>query len=169
MNDQVTGDLAQQAYERAYELDVKFGCCPQCVLTAVKELTGYVSDDTIKASHGLSGGGGLMGEGACGALTGGLLALGAKTGRDADKLHRGRGINNFNFSRMLVEKFRQEFGGITCEHLQKRFSGRTWDMWKPEEYQGFSESRGDQCARATGLVTQWVTEHLSGENSKKEG
>lgn len=152
--------LATQAYERAYELDAKFGCCPQCVLTAVKEAVGGVSDETIKASHGLSGGGGLMGAGVCGALTGGLIALGTRKGRDADKLHRGRGMANFQVGRQLVEKFRQEFGGISCEFLQQRFSGRTWDFWNPEEYNGFSAARGDQCAHATGLVTKWVIEML---------
>jgi C_GCAxxG_C_C family probable redox protein len=152
--------LAAEAYERAYELDAKYGCCPQCVLTAVKETVGGVSDELIKASHGLSGGGSLMGAGICGALTGGLVALGTRRGRDADKLHKGRGMANFQAGRELVERFRQEFGGTSCEHLQQCFSGRTWDFWEPGEYKGFSAARGDQCARATGLVTKWVVEML---------
>ena len=150
--------LAATAYARAHELDVKYGCCPQCVLTALKETMGGVSDDTIKASHGLSGGGGLMGKGTCGALTGGLLALGTRKGRDADKLDHGRGMANFQAGRKLVDMFQAEFGGVTCEHLQDRFTGRTWDFWKPEEYKGFTDARGDQCARATALVTKWVVE-----------
>lgn len=154
-------NLEDKAYEIAFDLDMKYGCCPQCVLSAVKDTVGYVTDEMIKASHGLSGGGGLMGEGACGALTGGLLALGAKKGRDADKLHKGRGMANFNAGKKLVEQFREEFGGITCEQLQVKFSGRTWDMWKASDYNGFSEVRGDKCAHATGLVTKWVVESLS--------
>ena len=153
-------ELATQAYQRAFELDAKYGCCPQCVLTAVKETLGGVSDETIKASHGLSGGGSLMGGGTCGALTGGLVALGTRKGRDADKLHKGRGMANFQAGRELVERFHQEFGGTSCEHLQQQFSGRTWDFWKPEEYKGFSDARGDQCARATGLVTRRAVESL---------
>jgi C_GCAxxG_C_C family probable redox protein len=151
-------ELAEQAYQQAFELENSYGCCPQCVLTAIKDTVGDVSDDTIKASHGLSGGGGLMGLGACGALTGGLMALSTKRGRDADKLHRGSGIGNFQVGRKLVEMFEQEFGGVTCEHLQKQFTGRTWDMWKPEEYKAFSDNRGDQCARATALATKWAVE-----------
>jgi C_GCAxxG_C_C family probable redox protein len=153
-------ELAEQAYNRAFELDVKYGCCPQCVLTAVKEATGEVSDDVIKASHGLSGGGALIGSGICGALTGGLLALGAKLGRDADKLEKGRGIGNFQAGRKLIDRFQAEYGGLTCEDLQKRFSGRTWDFWNAAEYKGFSDTRGDGCARATGLVTKWVIEMM---------
>lgn len=153
-------DPAARAYEIAYDLDAKYGCCPQCVLTAVKETLGGVSDEAIKASHGLSGGGALVGSGVCGALTGGLLALGTRKGREADKLHRGRGMANFQAGRQLVERFQEEFGGLTCEHLQHRFTGRTWDFWAPEEYEAFSDNRGDQCARATGLVTKWVIEML---------
>ncbi len=152
--------ISKNAYTRAFELDAKYGCCPQCVLTAVKETVGGVSDETIKASHGLSGGGSLMGSGTCGALTGGLLALGTRKGRDADKLDRGRGMANFQIGRELVERFEKEFGGTSCQFLQQRFTGRTWDFWKPEEYKAFSAARGDQCARATGLVTQWVIEML---------
>jgi C_GCAxxG_C_C family probable redox protein len=150
--------LEQKAYDIAFDLEFNHGCCPQCVLTAVKETVGGVTDETIKASHGLSGGGGLTGQGACGALSGGLLALSVKRGRDADKLDKGRGIANFQLGRQLTDKFIGEFGGITCEQLQQQFTGRTWNMWNPNEYKDFDKSRGDQCARATALVTRWVVE-----------
>jgi len=152
--------LAEEAYQKAFEYDLEYGCCPQCVLTAVKETAGYVTDETIKASHGLSGGGALSGAGACGALTGGLMALGAKRGRDADKLDKGRCMKNFQEGHKLVERFRETFGGITCEELQHRFTGETYDMWQPEQYKAFSDARGDQCARATAEVTRWVVEML---------
>ncbi|MCG8489344.1 MAG: C-GCAxxG-C-C family protein, partial [Chromatiales bacterium] len=129
-----SADLVEKAESLAFDLEMKYGCCPQCVLTAVKDTVGGVSDNTIKASHGLSGGGGLMGQGACGALTGGLLALSTKRGRDADKLDKGRGMSNFQIGRKLVDRFVNEYGGVTCEALQQRFTGRTWDMWNPVEY-----------------------------------
>lgn len=153
--------LAEQAYQRAFELDTKYGCCPQCVLAAVKETTGEVSDDVIKAGHGLSGGGALIGEGVCGALTGGLLALSSKLGREADKLDQGRGMPNFQAGRKLTDRFVEEYGGVSCQHLQQRFSGRTWDFWKPGDYQSFSQARGEGCAHATGLVAKWVVEMLA--------
>ena len=152
--------LAQAAYEKAVKYELDYGCCPQCVLSTIQETIGIIDDQTIKASHGLSGGGGLMGVGACGALTGGLMALSAKNGRDRDKLDRGRYINNFKKSKELVERFRQEFGGITCEELQLQFTGRNYDMWEAEEYQQFDKDRGNQCAHATGTVTRWLVEML---------
>lgn len=154
-------ELANVAYERAFDLDAKYGCCPQCVLTAVNEAVGGVSDDVIKSSHGLSGGGALIGTGVCGALTGGLVALGVRYGREADKLDKGRGIANFQAGLKLTERFQEEYGGVTCAHLQQRFSGRTWNFWDAKEYKGFNAERGEGCARATGLVAKWVVEMLA--------
>lgn len=152
--------LAQQAYDKALQYELDYGCCPQCVLAAVQETVGVVDDSVIKASHGLSGGGGLSGQGACGALTGGLVALSAKRGRDRDKLDKGRFINNFKKGEELVERFKAEFGGVTCEELQQQFTGRTYDMWKADEYKAFNDARGHKCAVATATVTKWVVEMM---------
>jgi C_GCAxxG_C_C family probable redox protein len=160
MADEEKQQLAVQAYQKALKYELDYGCCPQCVLAAVQETVGIIDDSTIKASHGLSGGGGLMGKGACGALTGGLMALSAKRGRDRDKLDKGRFVNNFQKGKELVERFRTEFGGITCEELQQRFTGRTYDMWNADEYKAFNQARGNQCAEATATVTKWVVEML---------
>lgn len=150
--------LAQQAYDKALRYELDYGCCPQCVLATIQETVGGIDDATIKAVHGLSGGGALMADGTCGALTGGLVALSAKYGRDRDKLDKGRCINNFKKCRELVERFRAEFGGLTCAELQQQFTGQTYDMWNAEQYQAFDAARGNQCAHATGTVTRWVIE-----------
>ncbi len=152
--------LGEQAYGKALDYELAYGCCPQCVLATVQETVGGIDDQTIKASHGLSGGGALLGEGTCGALTGGLMALSAKYGRDRDKLDKGRCINNFKKSKELTERFRAEFGGVTCRELQQQFTGRTYDMWNADEYKAFDAARGRQCAHATGTVTRWVIEML---------
>jgi hypothetical protein len=89
------------------------------------------------------------------------MALSVKRGRDADKLDKGRGIGNFQLGRQLTEQFVNEFGGVTCEQLQQRFTGRNWDMWNPSEYKGFDKARGDQCAHATARVTEWVVEIMT--------
>lgn len=152
--------LAQQAYDKAMQYELDYGCCPQCVLATVQETLGLIEDQTIKASHGLSGGGGLLGEGICGALSGALLALSAKYGRDRDKLAAGRYLNNFKKVKEFTERFRAEFGGVTCKELQQQFTGRTYDMWQADQYKAFEKDRGNQCAHATGTVTKWLVEML---------
>jgi C_GCAxxG_C_C family probable redox protein len=160
MIDKERQTLGEQAYDKAMKYELDYGCCPQCVLATVQETIGIVDDQTVKASHGLSGGGSLVGEGVCGALSGGLLALGAKYGRDRDKFDKGRYINNFAKGRELTERFRREFGGITCKELQQQFTGRTYDLWDAGQYKAFDQARGKKCANATGTVTRWVIEML---------
>jgi C_GCAxxG_C_C family probable redox protein len=152
--------LAEVAYHKAYDYERNYGSCPQCILRAVQETVGGIDDATIKAAHGLAGGGGLVGEGVCGALAGGLLAISARFGRDKNKMDRGRYLNNFKKCKELSERFRQEFGGLSCGDLQQRFTGRSFDMWQADEYAAFDKARGDQCARATATVTRWVVEML---------
>jgi C_GCAxxG_C_C family probable redox protein len=161
MDDEARKALADQAYEKAMNYELAYGCCPQCVLATVQETVGLIDDQTIKASHGLSGGCGLLGDGMCGALVGGLMALSAKHGRDRDKLDKGRCINNFKIAKNLADRFREEFGGVTCRELQYAFTGRSYDMWDAEQYQAFSAARGKRCAQATGTVTKWVVEALT--------
>lgn len=150
--------LAEQAYQLAFDYELKYGCCPQCVLTTVKETIGYVTDDVIKAAHGLSGGGGLSGTGTCGALTGGLVALSCKRGRERDKFDKGKYLNNFRSGQKLIDRFTERFGAVTCQELQEKFTGQCWDMWNTEEYTSFDKARGIQCAEATALVSKWVVE-----------
>ena len=88
-------------------------------VATAQETIGIVDDQMVKASHGLSGGGAPFGEGVCGTLTGGLLALSAKYGRDRDKPDKGRYINNVKKAKKLTERFRAEFGGIACRELQQ--------------------------------------------------
>jgi C_GCAxxG_C_C family probable redox protein len=152
--------LAEQAYQKALQYELDYGCCPQCVLATVQETVGLGDDATIKAVHGLSGGGALAGGGTCGALSGGLVALGLRYGRDRDKLDKGRCINNFKKCKDLTDRFVAEFGGTTCQQLQQAFTGRTYDMWDAGEYKAFDDARGNQCAHATGMVTKWVIEML---------
>ena len=111
--------LADEAYQKATQYELDYGCCPQCVLATAQETIGIVDDQMVKASHGLSGGGAPFGEGVCGTLTGGLLALSAKYGRDRDKPDKGRYINNVKKAKKLTERFRAEFGGIACRELQQ--------------------------------------------------
>ena len=154
--------LAEKAAKIAKTYEFDYGCCPQCVLAAVQETipNNKISDETIKASHGLSGGGGLTGVGLCGSLVGGLMVLGSKRGRDHDKFSKGKFIGNFKACNDLVEEFQKEFNGLTCQDLQQEFTGKTYDMWKAEEYQEFTDKRGEQCAVTAEFVTRWVVNKL---------
>lgn len=155
-------ELAEKAYQLAYDYDLQYGCCPQCVLAAVKETIGIVSDDLITASHTFSGGGGLRGVGTCGALVGGLIALGAKFGRPRDQFGKGRYLKSFQEARELFDYFNNEYESVSCNDIQKKYTGRTYDMWNPDEIKEFkSTCCKEACADITGKIARWVVEKMA--------
>jgi C_GCAxxG_C_C family probable redox protein len=154
--------LVEKAYQIAYDYDLKFGCCPQCVLAAVQETIGGIDDAVIKASHALAGGGGLAGAGTCGALSGGMLALGAYhgRGRTSEGFESGRSFKSFQYSKELFDTFSERNKGFSCNDVQCKLTGRSWDFWNLEESTSFKSQAKDECAKLTGEVASFVVKRL---------
>ena len=68
--------VLQKAYETAFNYERDLGNCPQAILATMHDLFGIGGDDSFKGSTGFAGGGALSGDGTCGALVGGIMALG---------------------------------------------------------------------------------------------
>lgn len=156
--------LPEKAYALAYEYEQKYGSCPQCVLAAIHDTFGIVSDDLIKAGYPLAGGGALAGDGMCGALAGGILALGCQFGRER-KDFSTRDMKSFHISRKLRDKFVAEYGGVTCHIVQKKIFGKTFNLFDKDEYKAFNDAGGhtDKCPSVAGNVAKWVAELLLAE------
>jgi C_GCAxxG_C_C family probable redox protein len=155
-------EIIGRAYALAYENEQKYGCCPQCVLAAIQDVLGIVDDATFKASHGLAGGGGLSTGGTCGALSGGMLALSARYGRDRAHFGDGRFTQSYRLGKRLYDRFVAEFGSPLCAEVQTRLFGRPFDMWDAKDYRAFEEAGGhrDKCPSVTGRVASWTAEML---------
>jgi C_GCAxxG_C_C family probable redox protein len=162
-------ELQEKAYRLAYDYDSKYGSCPQCVLAAIQETLGCVSDDVFRSAYALAGGGGLAGDGTCGALAGGIIALSCKYGRER-KDFAGRKPKAFKLAKKLHDRFVQEYGGVTCRDVQKKLFGKSFNMWDAEEYREFERLGGhrDKCTSVSGNVAKWSVELLQeeGENNK---
>ena len=156
--------LPEKAYALAYENEQKYGSCPQCVLAAIHDTFGIASDDVIKAGHALAGGGALAGDGMCGALTGGILALGCQFGRERKDFGK-RNLKSFEVARKLRDRFVAEYEGITCHSVQKKIFGKTFNLWDKDEYKAFNDAGGhtDKCPAVAGNVAKWVAEILLAE------
>lgn len=153
--------FAQNAYRIAHDYDSRYGSCPQCVIAAVQETLEFISDDVFKASHALSGGGGLAGDGTCGALAGGMLAISCKYGRER-KNFATKQSKPFKLSRRLHDRFVLEYGCVTCRDVQRQVFGRSFNLWDANEYREFEAQGGhrDKCTAVTGNVAKWVVEIL---------
>ena len=152
-------ELAQKVYNLGYDYYLQHGGCTQCVLMAVKDTIGYVTDDLIIASHPLCGGSSLLGKGICGALSGGLLAIGSKFGRDLKHPDEEMNKLSFKLGKQLIELFEAEFGSFTCDDFQKQEHDRTFNMWNREELEQLkSDKFVKNCAHVSGKVAQWCVE-----------
>lgn len=157
----------EMAYDLAYFYEQKYGCCSQCVLAAIKNTIGNIPDEVFKSSTGLAAG--LSGAGyACGALTGGIMALSCYLGRSIDNFPDPEGVRfkTFELSRRLVERFEKEYGegGGDCETVQKRIMGRSYDIMKGERDEFLAAGgHDDKCPAVCGNAATWVIDILREE------
>lgn len=156
--------LMEMAYQLAHDYDMDFGFCPQCVLAAVQDVMEKgISDEVIQSAHGLSGGGCLTGNGTCGALQGGLMAISCFHGRKREDFGKGRYLKNLTLGKELLQKFSEKYGNKhSCKELQEHFVGRSFDSWNPEDAASFKESGcKNHCAVMTGDIAKWVIELIA--------
>jgi C_GCAxxG_C_C family probable redox protein len=126
--------LIRRIKTEAAENQIKYRCCSQNTLFALQRHLDIGNKEVFKAASAVSGG--ILGKGVhiCGALVGGLLAIGLEFGR-ADFLEPGtpREPGPSNFLRMrelgteLYEQFKEEFGAHICIDIQRRHFG--WQLY----------------------------------------
>jgi len=156
--------LLENIYKRAYENEAKYGACPQAVLAALQEYFYDIDDRVIQAVHSFAGGGGLCGDGTCGALVGGMAAISSQFGRKRSEFGKKTSsrLRNFSATKELHDKFVEAFGGVTCREVQEQVLGRSFNMWDKKEYQKFEEAGGheDKCTNVSGKTARWAAEIL---------
>ena len=96
MDNDITS-LKQKAYDLAFSYEAERGSCPQAVLSAIMETLNIGDPKTIQAADGLAGGTALSSEGTCGALVGGILAIGTVVGRSYKDFSEGKRNNDYQF------------------------------------------------------------------------
>ncbi len=110
------------------------------MLAALQATLGGIEPGVFKAGTCLSGG--VVGRGeTCGALTGGLMAIGSEVGRerleDVERLRAARVPGT-----ELYLRFGDEVGHTVCAEIHKIKFGRTYHLYDPAELQAFHEVGG---------------------------
>lgn len=162
---------AERAYDLAFKYETEYGSCPQAVLRAIYEVFNLKGIETvIKSAHALAGGLGLSGNGTCGALSGGVLALGIFYGRSLEDMGKGKFLKSYIKAKELYDKFVREFGSCVCKDVQTKIFGRSFNLWDPEDFKKFEEMGGhrDKCTNVAGKVAKWVAEILLEDESVRK-
>ena len=124
--------------------------CSEAVFWVANEYMGNpVPADMVRLASGFPVGMGMAGC-ACGAVTGGIMALGLKYGRSAPAISTP---GMFEAAKELHDRFKQRRKTVCCRTLIKSF-----DFGSPEHM--------EQCIAITGEVAADVIDLLSGSSSK---
>ena len=149
--------IAKSAYnnDRAYE------GCTRCVLAALIEHLHLSScegaKESLKASTGLAAGVCRMGE-TCGALTGGIMAIGLVTGserlEDFDAYKR-----SMENSYKLYNRFKEKYGTTRCFEIQEKVLGRHYDFKKEKDGATWYKDGGlDKCPMVCATAAKLTAE-----------
>lgn len=156
--------------KKALEYD-KYSGCSQSVLLALQEAFDTGNMESFKAATVLSGGVARKGE-TCGALIGGLLALGLVIGRE-DMTDTQTYRDAMKPSDEIIKEFQkrlQETFGFTeplettiCRDIQKKIYGESYDLTDPVSYKAFLDAGGhgdNGCPLVCGVAAEVTAEKL---------
>jgi len=153
-------EILDAAFNAAKQYEMKNGGCPQCTLSGIFDALDINNDDIFRAATGLADGIGLTGDGHCGALSGGVLAISYLFGRDKEDFGDMMKLVEANLlSKKLLERFVEKYGTCRCADLQTSFFGRFYNLYNPDElYAAMEAGMLERCSTLVGEVARMTTE-----------
>jgi C_GCAxxG_C_C family probable redox protein len=151
--------LKEEAGQKAHDYELQFHGCSQAVLLTFQELLGLGDGIAFKAASMLCAG---LGTGkTCGALTGGVMALGMKYGRPRIEDGVMGLVPGLGLAQRLVSAFEREFGTTACSEISKvdwtDFDAVSRALADPEFTQ--------RCAHVVGRTAEMVADIMVDEAS----
>lgn len=148
--------LLERAFALAKKYEFEYGNCAQCVLLAAMESLGEENNDVFRSATGFADGIGLTGDGHCGALSGGVMAIGYLFGRKREDFpRRGKMMKALLLSRELRDRFHKKYGTCRCHDLQVKFYGKFFNLLDPAEMEAAVKAGVmDTCSTLAGEVAR---------------
>jgi C_GCAxxG_C_C family probable redox protein len=166
--DKARKEMLGQAYALAKKYEMENGNCAQCVYSGVTEALGVENSEVFRAATGFADGIGLSGEGHCGALSGGVLAISSLFGRKRDEFaRRGKMMKALLLSRQLQARFMEKHGVCRCHDLQVKFYGKFFNLLEPGEMEAAVKAGVmETCSSLAGEVAQMTLELIFEQQDK---
>jgi C_GCAxxG_C_C family probable redox protein len=163
----------QKAYNLGFYYEKEYRGCCQSALAAIQDILGVENEAAFRAGTALAGGGCSTGEGFCGGLIGGIMAIGSQMGRERKNFKDPEGLRfkTREVALRLYRKFVDEYGGARCCDVQTKMFGRRYNLLDPADFEAF-EAQGahvDKCPSVVGNVARWAVEIIDsiGEGDTK--
>lgn len=144
----------------AYNYTMEYHGCSQCILKALQEHLKLGNGDAFKAASALAGGIARMGE-TCGALLGGIMAIGLAFGRDKleDSTVSLPYATAMTYAAKLYDRFQADWGSTKCWSIQESLFGRHFNLKDPEERTQYITAGGHQkCSEVVRKATALAAE-----------
>lgn len=161
-------ELLDKIEKEAHDYERDFHGCSRCVLKPLQDNLDLGDDASLKASTTLAAGVAMRGE-TCGALLGGLLAVGIATAsedlKDVNAL-----TNSLAAGFRLARNVEKEFGTTNCTKIQTDKLGRFYSLADPEQYNAFIEAGGyRECPKVVGKIARMTAEFILDYRDKMSG
>ena len=151
--------LLQTIEDEACAIERQHHGCSRCALIPIQKHLGLGNSQVALASTPLAGGIALTGN-TCGALLGGLLAVGLAVA-DEDIENSQAFLDAMGSGFRFVRRFQKEFDATTCRDLQTARLGAFYSMASPEEYKEFVRIGGyDVCSKLVGRASRLAAEFI---------
>lgn len=160
--------VLQKAYKNGKQHELESGGCAQCCLSGVFEALGIEDEGVFRAATGFADGVGLSGDGHCGALSGGVLAIGYLFGRKKSQFgDMKKQLKALILSKKLHHEFTETFGTCRCRELQTKLAGRFFDLFDPGEMEAaLAAGMPEKCSHVVGAAARMATRIILEERER---
>jgi C_GCAxxG_C_C family probable redox protein len=163
-------EILEKVYATAKAYELKNGNCAQCTIAAIFEVLGAEDEGVFRAATGLADGVGLTGDGHCGALSGGTMAISYFFGRDKKDFARfGKQMKAFILAKKLHDEFVEKFSTCRCADIQKKQFGRFFNLYDPEDMRAaLKAGLPEKCSSLVGETARMATIIILNEQEVKK-
>jgi C_GCAxxG_C_C family probable redox protein len=144
--------------------------CAQTTIAGIFDALGIMNDDVFKAASGLADGLGLSGDGACGALVGGVMVISYLFGRERkDFKDMFKPMKSYLLAKKLHDQFVEKYGACRCYDLQESLMGRTFNLLDKTDFEdAIKFDMVKHCAKVVGIAAKLATEIILEELEKEK-
>ncbi|GAI53560.1 unnamed protein product [marine sediment metagenome] len=162
-------EILDKAFKGGKQHELESGNCPQCTIAGVFEALDIQNDDVFRAATGLADGVGLTGDGHCGALSGGTMAISYLFGRKKEDFPKMlKQIKANILSKKLHDQFVEKYGTCRCTDIQTKLVGRFFNMYDPAEVEAAMKAgMMDKCSTLVGEVARMTTKIILEERERE--
>ena len=163
-------EMLEEVYKQAKAYELRGGNCSQCSLSAIFEVLGVEDENVVRSATGFADGVGLSGDGHCGALSGGTMAISYFFGRKKEDLGRmGKQIRALLLAKKFHEQFMKEFSTCRCHDLQVKQFGRFFNLYNMEDMKAaLAAGMPEGCSTLVGKAARMALEIILDEQARQE-